>query len=154
MHAGAHQLTQTAAAAFLTLTLSAASALAGDETATFPPLAPNEIPIPPTEWRALSDGKTLYYREWGRFTGRERYYAGTDEVAFKRTEDQRCVRGVYGYVTSPRGEGLYCYDWDERVCFQHFRRDGQIYARRANGSEALIFKITPEPLTCDDDVVS
>lgn len=155
----ADQLSPVAAlvAALLLVAPATAETIAvdpGPQPPDFPPLAPGEQPFSAEEWRALTDGKTLYYFEWGRFTGREHYHAGSDRVTFARTEDRGCVEGTYIDAVAPRGEVVFCFDWDERVCFQHFRRDGEIIARRQDGGEAVIFKITDEPLACAGEPTS
>lgn len=144
----------SAAAGVLISALAPGAASAEEPLPAFPPLKSDEIPFSPDEWRALSDGKTLFYLEWGRFTGRERYFAGSDRVVFQRTEDNGCSDGVYAFREAPEaaGGGLYCFYWDERVCFQHFKRGDQIIARRVDGSEAVIFRINEEPVTCSDEV--
>lgn len=145
------------AAAALVLATAAASAQSaapdgGFTPPSFPDLAADERPISEREWRALTRGKTLYYHEWGRFTGRERYDEDGRRVMFKRTEGRGCITGTYDHQRAPAGGAVFCFYWDEPVCFQHFRRDGKIFARRSDGGEAEIFRITDEVIGCDDNV--
>lgn len=107
--------------------------------------------IPFDEFRALADGKTLYFQLMdGRFWGREYYVPGTQESVFVFA-DGECFEGYWTY----RDE-IYCYHYREQPsCWRHFWLDGSIAVESGDGLRQVVAKITEnEPLSCKPELLS
>ena len=108
-----------------------------------------ERPIPPAEWRALTEGRTVWYSLDGVHWGRE-YFHRDGETATFVTPDGRCLTAPWGWA-----DGLYCFAYDGLHCFRHVRRDGEILAIPEGGDAAqVVAKITDEALFCGPSLSS
>lgn len=132
----------------------AALAIVGAALGAFSPVQPAaqsapetdaETPVGEAEWRALTRGKTLVYTYRGALVGREYFAPDSETAAVFVYADGSCYDGVW-YM---RGE-LFCFEYQDRFCFMHFRRDGALWARdAATGLEQRIVQILDDaPLSC------
>ncbi|MEM9725099.1 MAG: hypothetical protein AAF909_06535 [Pseudomonadota bacterium] len=110
-----------------------------------------EIEFTEDSWRALVEGKTLYYQIDADTVGREYYIPGTNRAVFEYAGGgpDRCFEGVWTVVN-----GWFCFEYDATHCFRHLERDGEIYARQTNGVDQRVFKKTEERLSCEPEFVS
>ena len=110
-----------------------------------------EAAIGPDAWRALTEGKTLYYYKDGELYGRE-YFGPGDRVVF-RFPNGACTEGAWAYA-----EEKFCFAYAGQLhCFSHWMRDGEIVVRSIDDpeEEQTVEKIADnEPLTCDEAVDS
>lgn len=107
--------------------------------------------IPFDEFRALADGKTLYFQLLdGRFWGREYYVPGTQESVFVFA-DGECFEGYWTYR-----DQVYCYHYrDQPSCWRHFWLDGAIAVESGDGLRQVVAKIAEnEPLSCKPELLS
>lgn len=107
--------------------------------------------IPFAEFRALTDGKTLYFElEDGQLWGREYYVPGTQDSVFVFA-DGECFEGYWTY-----DETYYCYHYrDQPSCWLHFWEGGQIKVESATGMRQVVGKIVDrEPLSCEPELLS
>ncbi|MEM7270984.1 MAG: hypothetical protein AAF401_17225 [Pseudomonadota bacterium] len=112
--------------------------------------AAKDAQIGPDAWRALTDGKTVYYFKDGRLYGRE-YYAPGGDVVF-RFPNGICAEGRWAFA-----EEKYCYAYAGQLhCFAHVMRDGEIVIiGDADGEEQVVEKIVEsEPLSCSEAIDS
>ena len=121
------------------------------ETEPAEPAAPRaeEIFFDEASWRALVEGKTLYYRTPTGVVGREYYPPGGNRAVFEYAGDGACFEGTWNVVGN-----LFCFNYDSRHCFRHLSRDGVIYARQMDGVDQRVFRITDEPLSCAKGLTS
>lgn len=175
---GASMIARAAAiSAALTLAAAPATSLAQSSTPDLPtentpknvaPLDPppvTPVPIEPgsrgmldpipqadligeAEWRSIVAGKTLTYETSTGLIGREYYAPSGDRVVFVYY-DGRCFDGRWEMVGQ-----LYCFHYDGFYCFDHFRRDGEIFVREQDGGEQWVTSITNEILSCEPDLLS
>ncbi|WP_118132546.1 hypothetical protein [Oceanicella sp. SM1341] len=120
-----------------------------------PPLAASaqDTPIPESEWRDLTRGKTVYYYIDGTYFGREYYWPGQDMVTFQHASGV-CANARWTYSS-----GEYCFFFDRPHCFAHVRRDGEIIiipqsAEAGGEQEQLVQSISPTSFTCTPGLTS
>lgn len=107
--------------------------------------------IPFAEFRALTDGKTLYFElEDGRLWGREYYIPGTQDSIFVFA-DGECFEGYWTY-----DETYYCYHYRENPsCWLHYWEGDQIKVESRSGMRQVVGKIVDrEPLSCEPELLS
>ena len=100
-------------------------------------------------WRALVEGKTLYYRTSEGLVGREYYPPGGNRAVFEYAGDGACFEGSWNYAS-----GLFCFFYDTKHCFRRLERGGDIFARQMDGVDQKVIKITSEPLSCAKGLTS
>lgn len=100
-------------------------------------------------WRALVEGKTLYYMTPFGMMGREYYPPGGNRAVFEYDVDKRCFDGSWS-----EQNGLFCFNYDGQHCFEHLKRGDDIIAREVDGDEQIVIRITDEVLSCSDDLLS
>ncbi|MGM0584538.1 MAG: hypothetical protein ACQEUZ_07795 [Pseudomonadota bacterium] len=105
--------------------------------------------IPLGEWRAMTAGRTVWYRIGEDLWGRERYHAGTDRVTFQ-FPDGECLEAVW-FHDPP----WYCFDFGGALgggpphCFRHLRHEGELWALGlSGGAPQRIIRIDDLPLSC------
>jgi hypothetical protein len=118
--------------------------------------ASNGAPIAEREWRALTEGKTVYYSIAGEFYGREYYLPGSDQVFFQH-RDGTCMRGVWSY-----DEPWYSFTFT----LEGYQLPPHRFLHQRIGNRILIISYDPDqprqqvdrivyaPFTCDADVTS
>jgi hypothetical protein len=106
---------------------------------------PGDTPVPVEEWRALTEGRVVWYSLDGRHWGREYFHRGRDVATFV-AEDGTCM-------TAPwvEAEGIYCFAYSGMDCFRHVRREGElIVLPLGDGAAQTIERITDDgPLSCE-----
>lgn len=113
---------------------------------------PGERIVSAAEWRRATRGRTLSWREFGAFSGREYYNPNGDTVVFIDTRG-RCYTGRWG--PDPSGApGMLCFeyrgpDYEGRHCDLHLARGDQLLARRRSGRDTVVIEMTDEVLSCD-----
>lgn len=114
------------------------------------PVAPaQDLAFDAPQWRALVEGKTLYYRNRnGEFVGREYYAPGSQRAVFIYF-DGSCYDGTWR-----EDDGVFEFRYDGVFYFRHLRRGGELIAAEVDGPEQVVFKITNEVLSCSDDLIS
>ena len=140
----------------LALLMLLAPPAAAEETPADPPadLAESGEDIAPEDWRALVEGRTVWYRIGPDLWGRERYAVGADRVIFQFA-DGRCVEGAWTYA-----EPWYCFDFGDAMpggaphCFRHLRHDDGLWVLSVTGEPQAVERIDSTPLGCGPDVVS
>ena len=100
-------------------------------------------------WRALVEGKTLYYQTPQGMVGREYYPPGSNRAVFEYAGDNSCFEGSW-----TEQDGKFCFNYDGTHCFYHLMRDGEIFARQMDGVDQKVIKITKEPFTCGAELTS
>lgn len=101
------------------------------------------------QWRAIADGRTLYYRnESGAFVGREYYVPGTQRAVFVYF-DGNCYEGTWS-----ESGGVFEFRYDDVFFFRHLRRGDSLIAAEIGGSEQVVFNITDEVLSCAENLTS
>lgn len=151
------------AAALLALSLPAGGwAQSADETppaqpAPSAPSAPTEDlgrPFTGPEWRALVEGKTLYYEtsrgypEGFGLMGKEYYVPNSNKVVFVYANGD-CYEGTWEVR-----DQIFCYNYDRRHCFRQFDRDGRWVVQEMDGREQVVVKVTNEVLSCAPGLTS
>lgn len=107
-------------------------------------LQPGDRPIPPEEWRALTEGRTVTYTIGGRLWGREFFHPGGERATFLGA-DGACMTAPWAYA-----EGLYCFGYGGLHCFRHVRRDGDILILpEGGGPEQAVEGVETAPISCD-----
>jgi hypothetical protein len=137
-HAARRRRALTALALVLAAPLAAMAAGAAEP-------APAEEPIGLTEWRAMTDGRTVHYEIGGQVWGREHFHKGRDSATFV-APDGECMTAPWAYA-----EGVYCFAYQGMDCFRHVRRGGRLFAVPLSGESGAqeIVRITDEPLSCE-----
>ncbi len=109
-----------------------------------------ETIISPSEFEALSTGKTLYFSKDGKAYGAEHFYKG--RISKWRYSDGQCEDGEW-YTQG----NLFCFNYENGVetqCWTFFKTDGGGYAARAEDApldEVLKLEtIDKKPLLCKD----
>lgn len=105
--------------------------------------------IPPAEFEALSEGRTLTFDKGGTFYGAEQY--GPNRYSLWQDATGDCAEGSW----FPAGDAI-CFVYDrqpEPICWIFERRDGDYFARVAgtpprDASEIRLREIIDEPLSC------
>lgn len=114
------------------------------------PAEGDEIFFDEASWRALVEGKTLYYRLPDGLVGREYYPpGGGDRVVFEYAGNGRCFEGSWSAT-----DGLFCFQYDGEHCFRHLKRGDHIYARQMDGVDQKVVQISSEPLSCAKGLTS
>lgn len=107
--------------------------------------------IPFAEFRAMTDGKTVYFElEDGEPWGREYYIPGTQDSIFVFA-DGECFEGHWTYDSS-----YYCYHYrDQPSCWLHFWEGDTIKVESRSGMRQVVGKIVErEPLSCEPELLS
>ncbi|MEO1330672.1 MAG: hypothetical protein AAFW46_13515 [Pseudomonadota bacterium] len=103
------------------------------------------------DWREISRGRTVYWRENGAFSGREYYAPNGRDVTFI-APDGTCLEGVWGPKRNGApGELCFRYsgpNYEGTHCDLHLRRGETLFARRPSGRETFVIKMTDETLSC------
>lgn len=110
------------------------------------PVAAAEGPIGEAEWRKLTDGKTVHYKQNGRITGREYYPRGEYFSIYEDAASGVCYEGPWAFT-----EGRFCFLYaDNFQCFSHTRRGGKIISTSdVSGREQIIDQIqSGDQLSC------
>jgi len=112
-----------------------------------------ETIVSPSEFEALSTGKTLYFSKDGKAYGAEHFYKGRRSKW--RYSDGSCEDGVWF-----THEDLFCFNYEggiETQCWTFFKT-GKGFAARAKGApldEILeLYLIDKKPLLCKADGLS
>ena len=79
-------------------------------------LQPGDAPIPEAEWRAMTDGRTVWYSLNGMHWGKEYFHPGSDTATFVG------VNGLCATAPWVHVDGLYCFSYTGLDCFRHVRR--------------------------------
>lgn len=106
--------------------------------------------IPLSEWRAMTAGRTVWYRIGEDLWGRERYWTDRDRVTFQ-FPDGECLEADWFH--SPP---FYCFDFGDALgdgglphCFRHLRMDGTLWALGVIGADPQkIDRIDGAVLSC------
>lgn len=107
-----------------------------------------------TEWRALVEGKTLYYETSRGYPdgfglmGKEYYVPNSNKVVFVYANGD-CYEGTWDVE-----DDVFCFNYDARHCFKQFDRDGQWVVQEMDGREQVVVKITNEVLSCAPGLTS
>lgn len=134
-----------------TLAALAAPALAGAGAPGDPSwetLANEGEDLSAEQWRALTDGRTVWYRIDGKVWGRESYRAAPGHVTFQ-FPDGECIEADWSW-----SEPWFCFDFGQALgggpphCFRHVRYEGRLWALSRSGEPQAIEKIDATPLTC------
>lgn len=112
-------------------------------------LLPGDEPVPLAEWRALTEGRTVWYAIDGEHWGREYFHPDRDSATFM-TRDGACVTAPWAHA-----EGLYCFYYTGMECFRHVRRDGRLVILPLSGGGAQeVERIDDAPLSCEPPLSS
>ena len=111
---------------------------------------PGDAPIPPEEWRAMVEGRTVWYSLNGEHWGREYFHPDKDSATFL-ARDGQCVTAPWAYA-----EGVYCFAYAGMHCFRHVRRDGEIVVIpiEGDGAEQRVERIDDTPISCEPPLSS
>ncbi len=132
-------------AAALTSCLAAAASTA----ASAAELEPGDAPIPLEEWRAMTEGRTVWYSLNGVHWGKEYFHPGGQTATFVGAEGL-CATAPWVFA-----DDLYCFSYTGLDCFRHVRRDGVLMALPlSDGAAQTIERITAEPLSCEPPLSS
>ena len=101
-------------------------------------VAAKDTSIDETEWRSLTNGKTVRYTKNGRAIGREYYPPGEYFSSFEDTASGACYEGPWAFT-----EGRFCFLYaDNFQCFAHIRRGDKIVSKSdVSGREQIIDQI-------------
>ena len=101
-------------------------------------------PIAPEAWRALTQGRTVWYFASDGYWGREVYLDKANGVTFEH-RDGDCMDGDWRFA-----EGLYCFDFRDGGdhCFRHMRWQDRTFAVSISGDVQEVRRIDSAPLTC------
>jgi hypothetical protein len=122
--------------------------LAGPAPAT--DLEPGDEPVTVEEWRALTEGRVVWYSLNGEHWGREYFHPGRQTATFI-ARDGTCMQAPW-----IEAEGIYCFAYMGMDCFRHIRRDGQLMVvPLSDGATQVIDRITDDgPLSCEPPLSS
>lgn len=101
--------------------------------------------IPPAEWRARVDGRTVWYYTGNGLWGREHYHSGAGYVTFQYWTGE-CRQARWSFE-----DGIYCFDFRDAAphCFRHIEHEGDIWALPVNGgAPQAVVHIDHTPLDC------
>lgn len=113
------------------------------------PRAAGEVFFNEESWRALVEGKTLYYELPGGPVGREYYVPGGNRVLFEYAGGAACFDGRW-----TEENNVFCFEYDGTHCFFHLRKNGEVIARELNGADQVVTRVVVEPFSCEQDLVS
>ncbi len=101
-------------------------------------VAAKDTSIGETEWRSLTNGKTVRYTKNGRVFGREYYPPGEYFSIFEDTASGACYEGPWAFT-----EGRFCFLYaDNFQFFAHIRRGDKIVSKSdVSGREQIIDQI-------------
>lgn len=129
--------------------LRAAALLSGLAAASAADLQPGDEEIPLSEWREMTDGRTVWYSLNGVHWGKEYFHPGGETATFVGAEGL-CATAPWAFA-----DGLYCFSYANMDCFRHVRRDGRLLALPlSDGTEQVIERITDGPLSCEPPLSS
>ena len=112
-------------------------------------LQPGDEEIPLSEWREMTEGRTVWYSLNGVHWGKEYFHPGGASATFVGAEGM-CATAPWAYA-----DGLYCFSYTGMDCFRHVRRDGQLFALPlSDGAAQQIERITDGPLSCEPPLSS
>lgn len=101
------------------------------------------------EWRALTEGRTVWYTLRGQLWGMEHFHKGRDEATFM-TPQGECMTAPWAYQ-----DGVFCFAYGGLHCFRHVRRNGALFAVPvAGGDEQRIKRIDDTPVSCEPPLSS
>lgn len=113
-----------------------------------------ETIISPSEFKALSTGKTLYFSQDGEPYGAEQFFQG--QRSKWQFSDGTCENGQWFNV-----DDMFCFNYEggiETQCWHFFKTDDNGYAARAEGApkeEVLnLESISKKPLLCSAEGLS
>lgn len=125
------------------------------------PLPPRDLvlrdgaPVPPDEWRALTDGRTVWYFARDGLWGRELYRLGDATaqggmVTFEH-RDGECLDARWTHDA-----GLYCFDFGAGPahCFRHLRWQNRLFAISVSGDVQEVKRIDRSGVSCGAPPVS
>ncbi|MEC9434243.1 MAG: hypothetical protein VYD87_15185 [Pseudomonadota bacterium] len=98
------------------------------------------------EWRALTNGRTVWYRIDGELWGRESYRQD-GRVTFQ-FPDGECLDAAWDYQ-----DPWFCFDFGQALggvphCFRHIRLEDRLYALGRSGAPQAIDRIDGAPIAC------
>ena len=126
-----------AAAGCLLVILTALPGHAADESSV----------IPPEDFRALVEGRTLHYTVEGEYYGSEQFYPG--DRATWQNPGGSCEQGHWWQI------GLeLCFRYGNTSCWKTYEADDTRYAVSRSGLRVDIESIDDRPLLCEGDPVS
>ena len=106
------------------------------------------------DWRALTDGRTVWYLIDGAVWGRESYRGAPGEVTFQ-FPDGECLPATWTWQAP-----WFCFDFGSALngaaphCFRHIRYQGQLWAVSRGGAPQAIERIDQSPIVCGKTPVS
>ena len=139
---------QPALRALATLLALSAPALAAGPEPLPDRLTAEGRDIPPADWRAKTEGRTVWYRIGPVMWGREHYHPGTNRITFQ-FPDGDCLDAVWSF-----DDGWYCFDFGPALeasgphCFRHLALDDRLFALSSRGDPQEIDRIDRTPLSC------
>lgn len=132
-------------------------------------LSPTDAPLPPldmvlrdgapvdaAEWRALTNGRTVWYFAHDGLWGRELYRSSANSpadgglVTFEH-RDGECLDARWTHAA-----GLYCFDFGAGSphCFRHLRWQDRLFAISVNGDVQEVKRIDRSGVSCGAPPVS
>ena len=111
---------------------------------------PGDVPIPLEEWRAMVEGRTVWYSLDGEHWGKEYFHPGKSSATFL-ARDGQCVTAPWVYA-----EGVYCFAYAGMHCFRHVRRGEEIVVIpiEGEGGEQTVERIDDAPISCEPPLSS
>lgn len=113
------------------------------------------VPVPPAEWRALTEGRTVWYFARDGLWGRELYRLGdaAPDGGFVTFEHRggECLDARWRYEA-----GLYCFDFGAGPahCFRHMRWQDRLFAISTSGDVQEVKRIDRSGVSCGAPPVS
>ena len=109
--------------------------------------------IPYAEWRAMTEGRTVWYLIEGDVWGRESYRAGSDALVFQFPDGQ-CLPATWSHR-----DPWFCFDFQDALpdplhCFRHLRWEGGIWVLGDMGAVQQVDRIDASPVACGPNVSS
>lgn len=114
-----------------------------------------EVFFDAASWRALVEGKTVYYEDSNGPIGREYFPPGGNRAFFEHAGGNFCLEGTWS-----EKDGVFCFEYDRQHCFYHLEKGGEIYARLSDfllqkgNEDQRVAKIVTEPFTCQKGLTS
>lgn len=102
------------------------------------PVTAADSTIGEAEWRKLTNGNTVQYKQNGQITGREYYPPGEYFSIFEDAASGVCYEGPWAFT-----DGRFCFLYaDNFQCFSHTRRGEEIVSKSdVSGREQIIDQI-------------